>query len=117
MVGLLFKWQQAASLKVAKAEFLRINAIKLSGIAFDSKHQDFLKVRRVVLCTQAAKIDRLHLLGKEKILLKGDALHDFFFRALKIKHKQSIINLIKNNEGKKLTNTNDMAMAMLSHLS
>ena len=44
-------------------------------------------------------------------------MHDFFFRALKVKNKKSIINIIKDIEGKELTNANDMAVAMLSHLS
>ena len=113
----LVKCQQIAALRENNTKLLRLIVIKVSGSALNSNHQDCLRARGVVLCAQATKINTLHLLGKEKILQKGDASHGFFFIALQIKRKQIVINIIKDTEGKETTNANDMAMAMLSHLS
>ena len=68
VAGPLLKCQNAVSLNVAKTELAKVKSIKINGNASGSDHQAWLKVRGMVLCAQATKIDRLCLLRKEKFL-------------------------------------------------
>ena len=56
-------------------------------------------------------------MAKEKLLNKDDASQSFFFRALKIKKKQSLIKLLKDDQGNELIDPNSMASTMLTFLS
>ena len=44
-------------------------------------------------------------------------MQSFFFRALKIKNKQSLIKLLKDDTGKEIIDPNAMAFTMLTFLS
>ena len=64
---------------------------KLASLATRSNHLEWLKVREVVMEVKNEKVDKV----KEKLLKSNKALQEFFYKAIRIKHKQSMINMIK----------------------
>ena len=113
----MLKRQRATSLNEAKALLTRLAALKLQGEATTQDHQEWLYARKVVLEEQAFDIDRVRLLAKEKLLSKDNASPTFFFRALKIKNKQSLIKILKDDLGNEVIGPNVMANIMLTYLS
>ena len=80
-------------------------------------HHAWLNAHKVVLKAQAFDINRVKLLAKEKLLRKEDASQSFLFKALKIKIKQSLIKLLKDDKGNAIMDPNAMATTMLTYLS
>ena len=56
-------------------------------------------------------------MAEEKLLSKNDAMQSFFFRPLRIRNKQSLIKLLKDDKGNEIIVPNDMASIMLTFLS
>ena len=50
---------------------------------------------------KVVEIHKLKMLAKEKMFINKDDLHNVFYKSLKIKNKQSRINMLKRPHGHK----------------
>ena len=62
------------------------------------EHLEWLKAREMVIEAKNAEIEKAWLLAKEGLLKKRETLHNFLYKASRIKNKQSLINIMKTKQ-------------------
>ena len=61
----------------AKITLKKVTKRKLGGLFFEAHQLDWLKARMVIIEAKSAKVDRIILLAKKKILKKEEAAQEF----------------------------------------
>ena len=118
-IGPLVKCQNMLVLSATEIALTRLDAKKLNSfVATVAKdHEKWLKARQTISHAQIAKIDRIRVLAKEKMLNNEESSFNIFYRALRIKNKKNQISMLKDLQGQVLQELDAMAQAMLQHLS